>query len=50
MSDLDRSSLPIRREVSGGVVNRTLRGSQPDWNLIGHPNPPANSPTEPNPT
>ena len=44
MSDLDRSSLPIRREVSGGVVNRTLKGSQPDWNLIGHPTPPAGAP------
>ena len=44
MSDLDRSSLPIRRAGAGGVVNRTLKGSQPDWNLIGHPTPPAGAP------
>jgi arylsulfatase len=44
MNELDRSSLPIRRPGAGGVVNRTLKGSQPDWNLIGHPTPPAGAP------
>jgi arylsulfatase A-like enzyme len=44
MSDLDRSRLPIRREATGAVVNRTLKGSQPDWNLIGHPTPPEGAP------
>ena len=39
MSEVDRSRLPIRRETFGGVVNRTLDGSEPDWNLIGHPDP-----------
>lgn len=44
MSEVDRSSLPIRRELSGGVVNRTLKGSQPDWNLIGRPTAPEGAP------
>jgi arylsulfatase len=44
MSEVDRSSLPIRREMSGGVVNRTLKGSQPDWNLIGRPTAPEGAP------
>ena len=39
-SEVDRSHLPIRRPTFAGVVNRTLDGSQPDWNLIGHPTPP----------
>ena len=39
MSQPDRTSLPIRREAFAGVANRTLEGSQPDWNLIGHPTP-----------
>jgi arylsulfatase len=26
------------------VANRTLDGSKPDWNLIGHPEPPEGSP------
>jgi hypothetical protein len=26
------------------VANRTLAGSEPDWNLIGHVEPPAGSP------
>jgi hypothetical protein len=29
---------------SRGVANRTLDGSKPDWNLIGHPEPPEGSP------
>ena len=44
MSGLDRSRLPIRREAFEGVINRTLDGSQPDWNLIGHPVPPEGAP------
>ena len=39
VSEVDRSKLPIRRETFDGIVNRTLDGSQPDWNLIGHPTP-----------
>ena len=37
MSEPDRTKLPIRRPPFGGVANRTLDGSEPDWNLIGHP-------------
>ena len=44
MADVDRSHLPIRRPSFSGVVNRTLAGSQPDWNLIGHPTPPEGAP------
>ena len=44
MSEVDRTSLPIRRKPFDGVVNRTLDGSQPDWNLIGHPTPPDGAP------
>jgi len=46
MSDPDRSRLPIRRSAFSGVVNRTLDGSQPDWNLIGHPTPPDGAPRD----
>ena len=44
MGDVDRSHLPIRRPMYSGVTNRTLDGSQPDWNLIGHPTPPEGAP------
>ena len=44
VSQPDRTSLPIRREPFAGVTNRTLDGSQPDWNLIGHPTPPEGAP------
>ena len=44
MSEPDRSRLPIRRETFAGTVDRTLAGSQPDWNLIGHPTPPDGAP------
>ena len=44
MSEPDRSRLPIRRETFAGVIDRTLDGSQPDWNLIGHPRPPDGAP------
>ena len=44
MTEPDRTSLPIRREAFKGVMNRTLDGSQPDWDLIGHPVPPEGAP------
>jgi arylsulfatase A-like enzyme len=44
MSGPDRTRLPIRREPFAGVANRTLAGSRPDWNLIGHPTPPEGAP------
>jgi hypothetical protein len=44
MSEPDRRKLPIRRPPFAGVSNRTLAGSEPDWNLIGHPEPPEGSP------
>ena len=44
MTEPDRTSLPIRRGAFRGVTNRTLEGSQPDWNLIGHPVPPKGAP------
>ena len=44
MSEPDRSRLPIRRETFAGVANKSLDGSQPDWNLIGHPTPPEGAP------
>jgi arylsulfatase A-like enzyme len=35
MSDqIDRTVLPIRRPSFHGVVNRTLDGSQPDWDFV----------------
>ena len=40
MSQPDRSKLPIRRPAFGGVTQRTLDGSQPDWEAIGHVEPP----------
>jgi len=40
----DRTRLPIRRPSSGAVANRTLAGSEPDWNLIGHVQPPLGAP------
>ena len=44
MPVVDRNHLPIRRPTFGGVVKRTLAGSEPDWNLIGHPTPPDGAP------
>ena len=44
MTEPDRTNLPIRREAFQGVTNKTLDGSQPDWNLIGHPVPPEGAP------
>ncbi len=44
MSEPDRTKLPIRRPPFQGVSNRTLAGSEPDWDLIGSPEPPAGAP------
>ncbi len=44
MSHVDRSHLPIRRPSFSGVTGKTLAGSQPDWDLIGHPTPPEGAP------
>ena len=44
MTGPDRMRLPIRRAAFGGVTNRTLVGSQPDWNLIGSPEAPEGAP------
>ena len=44
MSELDRTKLPIRRAPFAGVANRTLHGSVPDWDLIGHVKPPPDAP------
>ncbi len=44
VSEVDRTRLPIRRKAFEGVANRTLDGSRPDWNLIGHPTPPEGAP------
>jgi arylsulfatase A-like enzyme len=34
MTEPDRTKLPIRRPPFSGVVNRTLEGSQPDWDFV----------------
>ena len=44
MVEPDRAHLPIRRPPFAGIANRTLDGSQPDWNLISHPTAPADAP------
>ncbi len=46
MSDqtIDRTKLPIRRPPFGGVANRTLEGSEPDWAQRGHTEPPEGAP------
>ena len=44
MSEPDRTNLPIRRLPFQGVSNKTLDGSKPDWNLIGHPESPPGAP------
>jgi arylsulfatase A-like enzyme len=41
---IDRTRLPIRRPQFSGVANQTLDGSQPDWGLIGHAQPPEGAP------
>src|SRR5689334_5738985 len=40
----DRTVLPLAAPSFEGTANRTLRGSQPDWNLIRHPGAPAGAP------
>ena len=44
MSEPDRTNLPIRRLPFQGVSSKTLDGSKPDWNLIGHPEAPPGAP------
>ena len=44
MSRPDRRTLPIRREPFRGVANKTLGGSQPDWEAIGHVDAPDGAP------
>ncbi len=41
---IDRTKLPIRRPQFQGVVNRTLDGSQPDWNYVAPISPPEGAP------
>jgi arylsulfatase len=42
--DIDRTALPIRRQPFQGVVNRTLDGSQPDWDFVAPIAAPAGAP------
>jgi len=44
MSQPDRTKLPIRRKPFGGAANRTLDGSRPDWEAIGHVEAPDGAP------
>ena len=44
MAAIDRTHLPIRRPGFSGVAERTLAGSEPDWDLISHPTPPPGAP------
>ena len=44
MSQPDRSKLPIRQHRFAGTANRTLGGSDPDWEAIGHVEPPDGAP------
>ena len=44
MSQPDRSKLPIRQRRFGGTATRTLGGSQPDWEAIGHVDAPDGAP------
>ena len=44
MTQPDRSKLPISAPPFRGVANRTLDGSQPDWDLIGHVEAPDGAP------
>ena len=45
MSDgIDRSTLPIRRPPFAGVTQRTLEGSEPDWNQAAQVAPPEGAP------
>ena len=44
MSQPDRSKLPIRQHRFVGTANRTLGGSDPDWEAIGHVEAPDGAP------
>jgi arylsulfatase A-like enzyme len=44
MTETDRTTLPLAAPEFAGVANHTLRGSEPDWNLIRHPQPPEGAP------
>ena len=44
MSQPDRSKLPIRKRPFEGVANKTLGGSKPDWEELGHVEPPDGAP------
>ena len=44
MSQPDRSKLPLRQHRFAGTANRTLGGSKPDWEAIGHVEPPDGAP------
>ena len=41
---IDRSKLPIRRPPFQGKANRTLDGSQPDWDYVAPTSPPEGAP------
>lgn len=41
---IDRTRLPIAAPRFTGQANRTLAGSVPDWQLIGHVSPPEGAP------
>jgi hypothetical protein len=41
---IDRTELPIRRPPFRGVVQRTLDGSQPDWDYVAPLTPPEGAP------
>src|SRR3954469_25115276 len=43
-SSIDRSRLPVADPEFAGVANRTLEGSRPGWDLIGHVAPPEGAP------
>ena len=43
-ASIDRTKLPIAGPKFAGTANRTLAGSQPDWDLIGHITPPEGAP------
>jgi len=44
MAEPDRTSLPLQPAPFTGTANRTLQGSEPDWELIHHPRPPEGAP------
>ena len=44
MGVVDRTVLPIRKQPFAGAAQRTLDGSQPDWEAIGHVEAPDGAP------